>query len=452
MRTPVARKSLSSSGDAGTETVAATIEALNYDGSGVAHIDGKAVFIEGALPGERVLFRYRRRHRRYDTGEMVEILSASPERILTPECPYFGTCGGCSLQHLQPEAQLVAKQRVLRDNLMRIGKVTPVDWLPPLRGPLWGYRRKARLGVRLVPKKGGVLVGFRERKRSFVTPLDECKTLDPRLAALLPGLPTLIAGLSCPRRIPQIEVAAGDEAVALVFRHLDPLTETDRERLRAFGEQHAVQIHLQAHGPESVQALWPPQPPLLSYVLPTQGIEVLFAANEFTQVNAAVNARLVDAMIKLLEPQPRETVLDLFCGAGNFTLPLARRAARVVGMEGNGTLVQRAQANAAHNEITNADFRHVDLYSEATPIAWDELHFDKLLLDPPRSGAMQAIKQLPSAHLPSRIVYVSCYPATLARDSEYLVHVLGFRLLNAGIADMFPHTSHMEAIAVFARD
>ncbi len=452
MRTPAARKSPPSSAHAGAETVAATIEALNYDGSGVAHVDGKVVFIDGALPGEHVLFRYRRRHRRYDTGEMVQILSASPERIATPECPYFGICGGCSLQHLQPEAQLVAKQRVLHDNLTRIGKVMPVDWLAPLRGPLWGYRRKARLGVRLVPKKGGVLVGFRERKRSFITPLADCKTLDPRLAALLPALPALITGLSCPQRIPQIEVAAGDQAVALVFRHLDPLNDADRERLRAFGEEHTVQIHLQAQGPESVLALWPPRPPLLSYLLPAQGIEILFAANEFTQVNAAVNTRLVDSVLELLDPQPHETVVDLFCGVGNFTLPLAHRAARVVGMEGSEALVRRAQANAEHNKIANADFRQVDLYNEATPIPWDELRLDKLLLDPPRSGAMEAIKQLPVTHMPSRVVYVSCYPATLARDSEYLVHALGFRLLSAGIADMFPHTSHMEAIAVFARD
>lgn len=451
MRTPAAPKSVSSSAHAAVETAAATIEALNYDGSGVAHVDGKAVFVDGALPGEQVLFRYRRRHRRYDTGQLVEVLVASPERILTPECPYFGTCGGCSLQHLRPEAQLAAKQRVLHDNLTRIGKVAPIDWLPPLRGPLWGYRRKARLGVRLVPKKGGVLVGFRERKRSFITPLNECKTLDPRLAALLPALPDLIRGLSCPRRIPQIEVAAGDEAMALVFRHLDPLTETDRERLRAFGEQHTVQIHLQAQGPESVQALWPQRPPLLSYHLPAQDIEILFAANEFTQVNAAVNTRLVGTVLELLDPQPHETVVDLFCGVGNFTLPLARRAAQVIGAEGNAGLVRRAQANAAHNEISNAHFRQVDLYSEATPMPWDELRGEKLLLDPPRSGAMEPIKQLPVAHMPSRIVYVSCYPATLARDSEYLVHALGFRLLSAGIADMFPHTSHMEAIAVFAR-
>ena len=430
----------------------AFVEELNYDGSGVAHVDGKAVFIDGALPGERVRFRYRRRHRRYDTGQVVEILAQSPDRIREPACPYFGTCGGCSLQHLAPAAQLVAKQRVLHDNLTHIGKVAPADWLPPLPGPLWGYRRKARLGVRLVPKKGGVLVGFRERKRSFVTPLADCKILDPRLAALLPALPALISGLSCPQRIPQIEVAAGDRDAALVFRHLDPLTETDRARLQAFGEHHAVQIHVQAHGPESVQALWPPRPPLLSYGLPAHGIEILFAANEFTQVNAAVNARLVDAVVELLDPQPREVVLDLFCGVGNFTLPLARRAAQVVGMEGSAALVQRAQANAGHNKVANADFRHIDLYSEETPIAWEGLHFEKVLLDPPRSGAMGAIKQLPTAHLPSRIVYVSCYPATLARDSEYLVHALGFRLLSAGIVDMFPHTSHMEAIAVFARE
>lgn len=429
------------------ESCSAEVEQLSYDGRGVAHVDGKAVFIDGALPGEHVIFRYGKRQKRYDTGQLLEILSASPARV-TPECTYFGTCGGCSLQHLQAEAQLAAKQQVLHDSLARIGKVVPACWLPPLRGPTWGYRRKARLGVRLVPKKGGVLVGFRERRHSFITPLADCKTLDPRLAALLPALTELIEGLSCAERIPQIEAAAGDHDVALVIRHLVALTVSDREQLRRFAERHTLQIHLQAEGPESVAALWPLEPPPLSYRLPQHDVEILFAPTDFVQVNTAANAGIVKLALQLLELRPHESVLDLFCGVGNFTLPLARRAARVLGLEGNAVLVERAQGNAAHNRISNASFRQADLYREGPSIPWGEEHFDKLLLDPPRSGAIEVIKRLP-AHRPARIVYVSCYPATLARDSDYLVHALGYRLASVGVADMFPQTSHTEAIALF---
>ena len=429
------------------DTCKAEIEQLSYDGRGVAHVDGKTVFIDGALPGERVTFRYGKRHKRYDTGQLVEVFRAASTRV-TPECTYFGTCGGCSLQHLAPEAQLAAKQQILQDSLAHIGKVTPERWLAPLPGPVWGYRRKARLGVRLVPKKGGVLVGFRERRHSFITPLADCKTLDPRLAALLPLLTELIAGLSCANRIPQIEVAAGDGEVALVFRHLVSLGEDDREQLRAFGQRHASQVFTQAGGPESVTALWPLEPALLSYRLVEHDVEILFAPTDFVQVNTAANARIIDRALELLDPQPHESVLDLFCGVGNFTLPLARRAERVLGLEGDATLVQRAQLNATHNRIVNASFREADLYRELDQAPWGEEGFDKLLVDPPRSGAIEVIKHLSSPR-PRRIVYVSCYPATLARDSDYLVHALGYRLASASVADMFPQTSHTEAIALF---
>jgi 23S rRNA (uracil1939-C5)-methyltransferase len=430
-----------------SDTCNAEIEQLSYDGRGVAHVDGKTVFIDGALPGERVLFRYGKRHKRYDTGQLIEVLRAAPVRV-TPECPYFGTCGGCSLQHLAPEAQLTAKQQVLANSLAHIGKVTPQCWLAPLPGPAWGYRRKARLGVRLVPKKGGVLVGFRERRHSFITPLTDCKTLDQRLAALLPALTSLISGLSCADRIPQIEVAAGDREAALVFRHLAPLSDADHEQLRGFGQRHAVQIYVQPEGPESVTALWPPQPSLLSYRLAEHDVEILFAPTDFVQVNTAANAAIVTRALELLDPQAHESVLDLFCGVGNFTLPLARRAARVLGLEGDAALVQRAQLNAAHNRVVNVSFRETDLYRDHTDAPWGEERFDKLLLDPPRSGAIEAIKHL-STRRPSRIVYVSCYPATLARDSDYLVHALGYRMASASVADMFPQTSHTETIALF---
>ncbi len=463
------------------ETAIASVDKFNFDGSGVARVEGKVTFIEGALPGEQVRFAYNKRRKSYDAGRAIEIITASPNRVHNPPCPYFGTCGGCVLQHLQADAQVAAKEQVLRDSFAHIGKVQPQSWTPPLRGPVWGYRRKARLGVRLVPKKGGILVGFREHRRSFITPLADCKILDARFARLLPLLPDLIKGLSCPDRVPQIEVAAGDRDAALVFRHLDPLTPQDRERLRRFGEDYTVQIYLQPGGADSVHPLWPEHPPTLAYRLAEHDVEILFAPTGFTQVNADVNAQMVNRALQWLDPRPDERVLDLFCGVGNFTLPLARRALSVTGLEWDAALLERARANAARNHVANVEFRRADLdvaasanpetadstgwaakshrqqaiapkpckQRPATP-PWGSDRFDKLLLDPPRSGAIEAIKCLP-ADGPRRIVYVSCYPATLARDSEYLVHVLGYRLESACIMDMFPHTSHAESMALFVR-
>lgn len=431
-------------------TGVAVIERLSHDGRGVARVDGKVVFIDDALPGERVRFRYARRHRRYDTGALLEVVAPAPERVAVPPCPHFGTCGGCSLQHLQPEAQIAAKEAVLREQLERIGKVEPARWFAPLTGPVWGYRRKARLGVRVVPKKGGVLVGFRERRHSFITPLAECKTLDPRFARLLPTLPELIGGLSCPDRLPQIELAAGDGDAALVFRHLDPLTDGDRERLAAFGEGEGVQVHLQPGGPESVHPLWPDSPPPLSYDLPVYDLRFCFGPTDFTQVNAEVNRRMVDQAIALLALARGDRLADLYCGIGNFTLPAARRGAQALGIEGGPALLRRAGENAERNDIGNVRFRQADLEDEGLSIPWQDFAIDKLLLDPPRSGAMKALKRL-GAQRPARIVYVSCYPATLARDAEYLVRVLGYRLQGAGVVDMFPQTSHMESMALFVR-
>lgn len=432
------------------ETNTAVIEELNYDGRGVARVGGKVVFIDDALPGEQVLFRYIRKRKSYDTGRLVEILSASSHRVTNPECPYFGTCGGCVLQHMQPDAQIAAKEQVVRDSLAHIGKVQAEQWLPPLQGPVWGYRRKARLGVRLVPKKGGVLIGFHERRRSFITPLADCKTLDSRFARLLPALRNVIEALSCPHRIPQIEVAAGDSEAALVFRHLDPLTSADVARLREFAELSGVHILLQPGAHESVQPLWPQELRLLTYRLPEHAVQIFFSATDFVQVNAVVNRQMVTRALELLDPQPNEQVLDLFCGVGNFTLPLARRASRVIGIEGNRALLERAQHNAAHNALRNTEFRQADLTDKVSAQPWGESRFAKLLLDPPRSGAIEVIKRLPP-NGPTRIVYVSCYPATLARDSEYLVYALGYRLAQACVMDMFPHTSHAESMALFVR-
>jgi 23S rRNA (uracil1939-C5)-methyltransferase len=428
----------------------AQVESIDYEGHGVAHLNGKAVFIDGALPGETVVFRYHNKKKTHDTGRVVEVLHASPDRV-TPRCAHYGVCGGCSLQHLRPAAQLKAKQQVLRDALARIGKVQPDDWLPPLEGQPWGYRRRARLGVKLVPKKGGVLVGFREKRSAFITPLTFCEVLDANVAQRLPDLKTLVEGLSCADRLPQIEVAAGDNAIALVFRHLVPLTADDHAALTAFGRRHTMQIWLQPGGPDSIAPLWPAQPEALVYRLPDEGVEFEFAATDFIQVNADLNRRMVRQALALLDLQSTESVLDLFCGLGNFSLPLARHACKVLGIEGDARLIHKARSNAARNAIANVEFIAADLHAETGADPWGDAHFDKWLLDPPRTGAIEVIRRLVPDRLPARIVYVSCNPATLARDAQLLVHVKGYRLTYAGAMDMFPQTSHVEAMAVFDR-
>ncbi len=430
------------------------VDSLDYEGNGVARISGKAVFIEGALPGDEVRFRYHNKKKHYDTGRVVEVLTPSPDRV-EPRCRYFGVCGGCALQHLRSESQLRAKEQVLRENLAHIGKVQPEIWLPPLQGPVWGYRRKARLGVRMVPKKGGVLVGFREKRHSFITPLETCDVLHPDIAALLPALRALVGRLSCPERIPQIEVAVGDPVegmphAALVFRHLEPLSGTDVEVLHDFGEHHRVQVLVQPQGPDSVRRLWPDADVGLVYFLPEQGITLRFGPTDFVQVNAEVNRALVTRALDILDPQADEGILDLFCGLGNFTLPLARRSRRVLGIEADSSLIERARENARRNGIANSEFRAMNLYAQEGPAPWGDEPFDKWLLDPPRTGAIEVIKRLsPGAVRPQRILYVSCNPGTLARDSDILVHMQGYRLVSAGVLDMFPHTSHVESMALF---
>jgi 23S rRNA (uracil1939-C5)-methyltransferase len=428
----------------------ARIESITHEGHGVAHVDGKAVFIEGALPGETVLYRTLNRGKTYDLGRMIEIVTASPDRV-TPRCQYFGVCGGCSLQHLRPEAQLPAKQQILRDNLTRIGKVEPESWLPALTGLHWGYRRKARLGVRVVQKKGGVVIGFREKRSSYLAALASCEVLHPRVSALLPALRNLVAGLSTPNRVPQVEVAVGDNATAFVFRHLVPLTADDAARLADFGRQRDIQIFCQPGRPDQLLPVWPENPTPLVYRLPDANVELEFAPADFIQVNAELNQRMVTRALELLDPQPSEAVLDLFCGLGNFTLPLARRAGRVLGIEADAALIEKAQRNAQRNQLPNAEFHLADLYSPDTPDPWGPERFDKWLLDPPRTGAVEMVKRLPVQGGPRRILYVSCNPGTLARDSEILVHTKGYRLAAAGIMDMFPQTNHVEAMALFER-
>ncbi|HQU16677.1 MAG: 23S rRNA (uracil(1939)-C(5))-methyltransferase [Chromatiales bacterium 21-64-14] len=426
----------------------AEVERLASDGRGVARIDGKTVFVDGALPGESVRFAYRARRRDFDEGVTVEVLRPSADRTV-PRCAHFDTCGGCSLQHLDPAAQLRAKQESLLDNLQRLGKVQPEALLEPLSGARWGYRRKARLGVRYVPGKGRVLVGFREKHSSKVAELSSCEVLIQSVGARLADLAALIGSLSVAEQIPQLEVAAGDDETALVIRHLHALNDSDMERLAAFGRQHGLRMFLQSGGPDSVVPLdggagW------LDYRLPEYAVEIKFNPTDFAQVHAGMNQRMVARVVELLALEGGERVLDLYCGLGNFTLPLARRAGYVVGVEGDAGLVRRARDNARCNGLDNTEFHAADLASPEPGAAWLAGRYDRVLLDPPRSGAQAIIPYLKGLK-PTRIAYVSCHPATLARDAGELVRGLGYRLVRAGVVDMFPHTAHVESVAIFER-
>jgi 23S rRNA (uracil1939-C5)-methyltransferase len=431
------------------DPVAATIESLSHDGRGVTHIEGKAVFIHGALPGEEVLFTYSAKRRNFDEGVVQQVLQASPERV-EPGCPHFGVCGGCSLQHMDASAQIRSKQQVLQDAFQRIGEVEPEEWLPPLLSPNpWGYRRKARLGVKYVPKKGKVLVGFRERGSSFVTDLGRCDVLHPKVGQLITPLGELIGGLSIRDRIPQIEMAMGDSTCVLVFRVLEALSQEDRDKLEAFGAEYAIAVYIQPGGPDTVQPL-SGTAANLNYVLPEYHLEIQFLPTDFTQVNSELNRLMVQRAVEMLAPAADERVLDLFCGVGNFTLPLARSCREVVGVEGDSALVARARENAHHNGVDNARYFTANLYESLEKEPWLAESFDKALLDPPRSGALEVLEHLPKLGI-ERMVYVSCYPGTLARDAGELVKKHGYRLLSAGVMDMFPHTAHVESIALFER-
>lgn len=434
-----------------TEPGRAQVESLDHDGRGVAHVDGKAVFIEGTLPGEEVLFRYVTQRKRFDEGVVSEIITASPHRV-EPRCPHFGVCGGCSLQHMAPEAQIQSKQRLLLDNLWHIGRVKPETILEPLTGPAWGYRRKARMGAKYVEKKASMLVGFREKRSGFLADLRRCEVLHPSVGEHINDLRVLIEGMHARDRIPQVEVAVSDSITALVFRHLVPLQADDLARLRAFGEHHGIHIYLQPQGPDSMYLLWPELPveqTRLTYRLDVYDVELTFRPTDFTQVNFDINRKMIDHALGLLDPQPQDRVLDLFCGLGNFTLPLARRAGQVVGVEGDALLVQRARENAEFNKLDNVEFHAANLTLEPHAQPWYGRGFDKILLDPPRTGALEIVRHLPAFNAP-RIVYVSCNPATLARDAQALAEA-GYVLRKAGAMDMFPHTTHVESIALFEK-
>ncbi len=357
------------------------------------------------------------------------------------------------MQHLDPAAQVSVKQRILEDNLARIGKVTPEAMLPPIQGMAWQYRQRARLSVRHVLKKGKTLVGFHEKRSSFVADLTLCEILPPKISALIPGLSRLIDGLSIRDRLPQIEVACGDRVDVLVLRIMEPLTSRDEELLRAFAEANAIQFWLQPKGPDSCYPFHPPGMPALTYTLPEFGIEMPFAPTEFTQVNHQLNRIMVHRTLRLLDPQPDERVADFFCGLGNFTLPIAKSGARVLGIEGSEALVRRARQNAAHNGLAErTEFRAANLFEMDEGALKALGKFDRWLIDPPRDGAVELAKAITPEIAPARIVYVSCNPATLARDAAVLVQVHGYALKAAGVMNMFPQTSHVESVAVFAKE
>ena len=439
------------------------VESLDLEGQGVARRpDGKVVFIEGALPGERVTVQVHRRKNQWEQATVRSLLRESSQRV-RPLCPHFGlhagACGGCKMQHLHPAAQVAAKQRVLEDNLWHLAKVKPDVVLRPIEGPAWGYRWRARLSVRHVVRKGAVLVGFHERKSRYVADMRSCEVLPRPVSDLLEPLRDLIGRLDQRDRIPQIELAVGDEVTALVLRHLEPLSEADATQLRHFADDYAVQWWLQPKGPDTVHLLDEGrQGPVLAYALPEFGVRMPFKPTDFTQVNPHINRVLVGRALRLLDPQPGEQVIDWFCGLGNFSLPLARQGASVLGLEGSQTLVRRAADNAADNglqDLTRFEARDLFTLTAHDLLSMGRAH--RWLIDPPREGAFALAKATADLHqagadvLPRRIVYVSCNPATLARDAGLFVHQAGYRCEAAGVVNMFPHTAHVESIAVFER-
>ena len=428
--------------------VRVTVESMTHDGRGVAHVEGKAVFIDGALPGEELSFLYTGKSRKHDEGKLCELFRASDQRV-EPKCAHFEICGGCSLQHQHPAGQILAKQQTLLDNLERIGKVTPERVLDALTGPTWGYRNKARLGVKYVRKKGRVLVGFREKRKPFLADIRRCEVLHPSVGERLDELAEMIQGMQARERIAQIEVAVGELDTVLVFRNLDPLSDGDVQLLKDYAEQTVLHVWLQPGGPDTVAPLWP-EDSQLSYHLQDHDIEMQFQPTDFTQVNVDINRAMIRQALELLELDSDSKVLDLFCGLGNFTLPLARHAGRVTGVEGDIGLVQRARENAVRNDVTNVEYHAVDLTLDPAGQSWMQQKYDRILLDPPRSGAQEMMPHI-AALGAERIVYVSCHPGSLARDAGLLVREHGYRLVAAGVMDMFPHTAHVESMAVFEK-
>jgi 23S rRNA (uracil1939-C5)-methyltransferase len=428
---------------------AVLIESIDQEGRGIAHHEGKVIFIEGALPGERVTYTSYRKKPSFEMAQATGIANHSYMRV-QPKCIHFGMCGGCAMQHMDSGAQVAVKQRILEENLARIGKVEPETILSPIHGIYWGYRQRARISSRHVLKKGRTLIGFHEKHSSFIADLSRCEILPPKISALIPLLSKLIDGLSIRERLPQIEIACGDNVDVLVLRIMEAMSPSDEAALRAFADAHDIQFWLQTKGPETVVPFHPLQAPPLTYSLPEFGIEMPFAPTEFTQVNHQLNRVMVHRAMRLLDPQPHESIADFFCGLGNFTLPIARSGAQVLGIEGSAALVKRAVQGAEHNGLTsNTRFMDMNLFKMDENVLAGLGRFDKWLVDPPRDGAVELIRAITPQTAPQRIVYVSCNPATLARDAEVLVHEKGYTLKAAGVMNMFPQTAHVESIAIF---
>ncbi len=428
----------------------ATITGLSHEGRGVTQIEGKTTFIRGALPGETVQFQYTQVHGSYDVGRVVSVENASSDRA-TPDCAHFDMCGGCSLQHIKPAIQISIKEDMLLEQLRQFGQVEPENVLPPLTGPLLGYRRKARLGVRHDRKKG-LLVGFRESDNPrFITNIDTCVVLHPSIGENIANFKQLVSELSVHDEIPQIEVAVSDDVSSLIIRHMEDLSDDDITHIQTFAEEHGFRIYTQRRGPKTLKKCWPlDDNDFLNYTLPEFNLTLDFHTTDFTQVNSDINRQMVSHAVKLLDIQADDEILDLFCGLGNFSLPIARFAKRVVGVEGDDNMVKRATHNARINQIENTEFYAANLMEDCSEHPWAKQTFNKLLIDPPRSGAQEIIPTL-MQNPPEKIVYVSCNPATLARDAGILVNTYGYKLQAAGVMDMFPHTAHVESIAVFIK-
>jgi 23S rRNA (uracil1939-C5)-methyltransferase len=424
---------------------------VTSDGNGVvSSVDGKAVFVDAALTGESIVFQRRKSRRRYDEADLLEVLEPSPHRV-TPRCPHFLTCGGCTWQHLDAEHQILAKQHSLLQALERIGGVGPAEVIPPLCGSSWGYRRRARFTAKYVDGKDRMLVGFRERLKPFVAVMDSCETIDPALSALLPELQELIGSLSICRKVPQIEASVGEAETSLVFRVLDEPSASDIAAFADFGEQHKMTMLLQRSGRESITKLHSAEAPdKLYYSIPDYSLRIEFSPLDFIQVNHEMNLKMLQQAIDWLQPRSDDTVLDLFCGLGNFSLPLARVTKQVTGIEGELLSVQGARANAALNNIENAEFFVADLFTAELQEPWMKQAYDIVLIDPPRAGAAEIIPTLKRIGA-AKILYVSCHPGTLARDSQTLVEELGYKLAQAGVIDMFPQTGHVESMALFVK-
>ena len=427
-----------------------TIESLDQEGRGIAHADGKVIFIEGALTGEEVSYASYRKKPAFELAQMTMLHRAASIRV-EPKCAHYGVCGGCSMQHLDARVQVAVKQRILEDSLARIGKVKPENIMPAIYGQSWGYRERARISAKYVIKKEKMLVGFHERRSSYVADMQSCEILAPKIAGLIKPLADLFEGLTIREQLPQVEVAVGEHVDVLVLRVMAPLSVDDEAALRAFADLHKVQFWLQTKGPETVKVFYPLDAPALSYSLPEFAVTMPFAPGQFTQVNSELNRVMISRAIRRLEPKAGERIADFFCGLGNFTLPIARSGAEVLGIEGSDALVKRAAQNAAYNGLSaNTKFRAMNLFEMTEDLLVSMGKYDKWLIDPPRDGAMELVKSITPAIAPERIVYVSCNPATLARDAAELVQ-RGYALKSAGVMNMFPQTSHVESIAVFER-